>query len=147
MIRQDPIDDFEELEVTSQHVARRVDDWLERLTALVDDIKAWAAANGWKAIDGEPISMLEPLMERYGLQARQQPTLSLQHHTGGGMVSILPKGLWVIGANGRVDIYSPKGAFVLIDVADQFQPPQWTLHHLGKGKGERFEPHLLAGLA
>lgn len=147
MIQQDEIDDIDGLDVTPRHVGLRVDDWLERLTALFDSIEAWAAANNWRAKRGPPISMLEPLMERYGLQPRDQPTLTLQPMNGGGVVSIQPRGLWVIGANGRVDVFSPRGAFVLIDVADQFQAPQWTLHHLGKGKGERFEPKLIADLA
>lgn len=140
------MDDIDGLEVTPQHVTRRVDDWLDRLAALFDSIETWAATNGWNATRGAPKTMLEPLMQRFGLPPNEQPTLTLRSPTG-GMVSILPKGLWVIGANGRVDVYSPKGAFVLIDIADQFQPPQWIFHHVGKGKGESFDPRLIADLA
>jgi hypothetical protein len=49
----------------------------------------------------------------------------------------------VAGANGRVDIFSPKGVFVLIDVAEPLNRPAWVLHRVGQGKGRPFTPELL----
>jgi hypothetical protein len=89
--------------------------------------------------------MREEMMERFGVAERKQPTLSVRSPTG-GEIWIKPKGLWVIGANGRVDIYSRKGAFTLVDVADTFQMPQWVLHRIGKTDGQPFNPQQLADM-
>jgi hypothetical protein len=84
-------------------------------------------------------------MERFGLPPRDQPSLTLRSPDG-AEIWIWPKALWVIGANGRVDLFSRRGAFVLIDIADSFQPPRWILHYLGKGEPQPFDPRLLADL-
>ena len=34
----------------------------------------------------------------------------------------------MIGANGRIDIISRIGNFILIDTADQFQTPNWHIY-------------------
>lgn len=140
--RQDPIDDIDEPDFTSEHVTRRVDDWLERLGTLIGQIRTWAQSIGWAAEDGTPIPMDEEFMRRAGLPAREQPTLSVRSPDG-AEVWIKPKGLWVIGANGRVDLYSRKGAFTLVDTADEFQTPRWILHRIGKTDGQPFDPAQL----
>jgi hypothetical protein len=116
-------------EITAKYVEKCVDDWLQRLDDLFKQIKTWAAANGWAAEDGAPTPMREEMMERYGVGERKQPTLFVRSDTG-AQIWIKPKGLWVIGANGRVDIYSRKGAYTLVDVGEKFQTPQWVLGSL-----------------
>lgn len=138
-----PVDDFDEAEITPEHVTARVDDWLRRLDTLFRTIKDWADSRGWFAADAVPVRMHEEMMLRFGVSEREQPALSVRSPDG-SEISIKPKGLWVIGANGRVDIYSPKGVFTLIDVADAFQAPQWVLHRLGEGKGRPFVPEQLS---
>jgi len=39
-----------------------------------------------------------------------------------------PLGLWVIGANGRVDVFTEKAAPMLVDAADPFKTPIWKLY-------------------
>jgi hypothetical protein len=136
------IDDIDEPEITAEYVTRRVDDWLRRLKNLFEQIKSWAATNGWTAEEGAPIPMHEELMERLGVSEREQPSLSIRHAEG-AEIWIKPKGLWVIGANGRVDIYSRKGVFTLVDVAETFHSPQWVLHRVGKRDGQPFDPKQL----
>jgi hypothetical protein len=118
-------------ELTRAYVERRIDDWLQRLNALLDGIRKWAANHQWVVEQGAPAPMREDLMVRFNVEPREQPTLSLQSPEG-NMIWIKPKGLWVIGANGRVDIYSPLGAFVLLDTADKFEPAHWVLFTPGK---------------
>ncbi|MBY0558591.1 hypothetical protein [Hyphomicrobium sp.] len=120
-----------ESEITRAYVEKRIDDWLQRVNALLASIKIWAADHRWAVEQGAPAPMLEDLMVRFNLEPRDQPTLSLQSPQG-YMIWIKPKGLWVIGANGRVDIYSPLGAFVLLDTADKFEPAHWELFTPGK---------------
>lgn len=145
MGQEQPLDDLDEPQITAEDVDRRVDDWLRRLDGLFAEIKTWANANGWSVEDGAPIPMHEEPMERLGVRERQQPTLSLRSPEG-AEVWIKPKGLWVIGANGRVDMYSRKGAFTLVDVADEFETPRWILHRIGQGAGQPFEPGQVADM-
>lgn len=145
MNQHHPIDDIDEPELTAEYVSRRVDDWLRRLDGLFEDIKTWAKANGWTVEDGAPIPMHEEPMERLAVRERQQPTLSVRSPEG-AEIWIKPKGLWVIGANGRVDMYSRKGAFALVDVADEFETPRWILHRVGQGAGQPFDPEQVADM-
>ncbi len=141
-----PIDDVDEPEITPEYINRRVDDWLIRLDDLFAQIRDWAMANGWTVTDGGPAPMREELMKRPGVNKRKQPSLFVRT-VAGKEIWIRPKGLWVIGANGRVDIYAGNKVFTLVDVADHFQAPQWVLHRLGNGtKGESFDPKLLADM-
>lgn len=141
-----PLDDIDEPKVTADDVQRRVDDWLCRLDQLFDGIKDWAEQHGWTVSEGT-VPMNEEPMQAVGIRPRGQPVVTLKNQTG-AVVYVKPKGLWVIGANGRVDLYSPKGVFVLVDVAEPFQLPRWILHKVGSGmqKGRSFEPEMIANL-
>lgn len=86
--------------------------------------------------------MHEELMERFEIPEREQPNLSVRSPQG-TEIWIKPKGLWVIGANGRVDLFSPKGVYTLADTADKFEPPHWVLHRVGHVEAQIFEPNQL----
>jgi hypothetical protein len=145
MTKLDSIEDMDdhELQIDKDYVQRRVDDWIDRLHKLKASVKAWAQKNNW-IISDFTTAMHEELMQNHGIPSRPLPGLIL---TGPNntQVSIKPKGLWVIGANGRVDIYSPKGAYVLVDIANHFQQAKWVLYRPGeKQQGQAFAPALLA---
>ncbi len=140
------IDGVDEPEITPDYVNQRVEDWLKRLDDLFAQIKVWASANGWTVADGGASPMRGELMERTGVKQREQPSLYVRN-AGGADIWIRPKGLWVIGANGRVDVYAGNKVYTLVDVADPLQTPQWVLHRVGMGtRGEPFDPKLLAGM-
>ncbi len=147
MSYHDAMDDYDLPELTAQEVHERVEDWLRRLDELFGQIRTWAAAHGLTVKDGESRPMLEERMERVGEPAREQPTLVLRSAEG-IEVSVKPKALWVIGANGRVDVLSRKsGVYVLIDRAEPLDPPQWILRKVGAGgDGRAFKPELLEEL-
>lgn len=136
---------IEGADVSKERIGRRVEDWLDRLHHLFEQIKAWAASRDWTIEDGRPVPMREEMMAKFGCPERQQPTLYL-YAPNGRQVWIKPKALWVIGANGRIDIYGPDNVFVLIDVAEAFENPRWILHRVGGGQGQDFTPDLLADM-
>jgi len=145
-MNEHPLDEESDaLDVSPEHVRRRIENWLDRLETLFSDIAAWAAAQGWTALPQEPVPMREDLVERAGLLAPDQPSLLLRSPDGAELW-VKPKGLWVIGANGRVDFYTPKGGLTLVDTADPFEPPRWILHRLGEGRGRPFTPDLIADM-
>ncbi len=61
--------------------------------------------------------------------------------------TIKPIGLWIIGANGRVDILFKDGAVTLVDEAERFQAASWVAHKSPrKDKGVKFDRNYLFDL-
>jgi hypothetical protein len=144
MSYHDDMDDDDLPELSAQEVHERVEDWLRRLDDLFAGIRNWATAHGPSVKDGEERPMLEERMARVGEPASKQPTLMLRSAEG-MQIWIWPIALWVTLANGRVDVLSQKGIYVLIDKAEPLQPPQWMLWKVAAGgRGRAFDPKLLA---
>jgi len=142
----DDLDAMEESPQTSKEdVEERVRDWEDRLRALFQDVRAWAIENGWQVDDSGTIGMHEELMQRFGLPATRQPTLRLDRDRSYALFR--PKGLWVIGANGRIDLYTSKGVFVLVDLAESGAAPRWTIFRASQRReGDPFRPEMIADL-
>ncbi|QLH73016.1 hypothetical protein [Rhodopseudomonas palustris] len=141
----DVVDGGTETQVTKQHVEERVQDWKNRLSDLFRDVGGWARDNGWQVDDRGKVSMHEELMQKFNLPPTSQPTLRLDGECGYALFK--PKGLWVIGANGRVDLYTSKGTFIIVDLAERGEPPRWTIFRTSsKREGEPFSPEILANL-
>jgi len=117
-----------ENQITEQHVQARVDDWVKRVQRLYDDIKSWLkTVEGLRVDENQNATMYEELMEKVGISPQPMPTLDI--YDGVNLIARLkPIGLWVIGANGRVDLMRKGGAVVLVDESDQFQPSKWMAH-------------------
>jgi hypothetical protein len=107
--------------------------------------QTWAVTNGWRVYDSGTVGMHEELMQKFDVPATRQPTLRLEGDDG--YVLFKPKGLWVIGANGRIDLYTSKGTFIIVDLAERGQAPKWTIFRATqKPDGELFTPEMLASL-
>ncbi len=89
--------------------------------------------------------MHEELMEQFGVPATEQPTLRLDDEHRYALFK--PKGLWVIGANGRIDLYTSKGTFIMVDLAEHGATPRWTIFRTNQNRdGEPFKPEMIANL-
>lgn len=138
-------DDPFEAPPTPEHVAHRVADWRGRLETLFSDIREWAEAHGWTVDSDAPVPMHEDLPTKVGVTQPDLPALKLRT-PGGAPVWIRPKALWVVGANGRVDIFTTAGVYTLIDKAEPFEPPQWILNRAGGSFRREFTPDVLGEL-
>lgn len=140
-----PLDDLLDgpPEPSPEEVHAQVEDWLERLRALYAEIEAWAGANGWQVVAAPATRLEHPRLETAGLGPIEQPALEL-HAPSGDKVSIKPKALWTAGANGRIDIFTPRRVYVLVDVAESLTPPRWLFHRLGRGPAVPFTADQLA---
>ena len=104
---------------------RRVDDWEERVQGLYTMIGDWLP-DGWEARRGAPVVMHEPLMRNFGMDPKPMPTLEL--YDGAGHVTRLePRGLWIIGSNGRVDLKGGSQCHLIVDMAVSFEAPDWQV--------------------
>lgn len=124
------LDDVTSETIDAAHVRRRVDDWTERLNGLYTVIGDWLP-DGWETREGTPIMMHEELMRKYGVAAKRIPTLELLGRAG-EVVKVEPRGLWIIGYNGRVDLKRNGHRYLIVDTADNFEQPNWQV-----ARGER----------
>src|SRR5579872_3103385 len=122
-------------ETTSQvidrdHISRRVDDWANRIDALYRQIAGWLPA-GWTSERTGTVRMGEELMKRFNVPERELPVLQLLHQ-GEPSARIEPRGLWIIGANGRLDFFARSGHYVIVDSAENLESPDWRIAPLSK---------------
>ena len=117
------LDDVTDDTIDARHVLRRVDDWEARVEDLYAAVKEWLP-EGWTARDGAKVRMYEELMRKFGVPARPIPTLLLGNGAGGSAM-LEPRGLWIIGTNGRVDMKCGDRHYLIVDVAGNFEAPQW----------------------
>ena len=109
--------------VDASHIQQRVEDWEQRLNGLYAMIGGWLPP-GWEVRPGIPVVMHEPLMRKFGMNARPMPTLEL-HDRAGHSARLEPRGLWIIGTNGRVDLKGGGQWYLIVDVAENFETPDW----------------------
>jgi len=111
--------------IDAEHVRRRVDDWEARLNGLYAMIGDWLP-NGWESRQGASVLMHEKMMQEFGVEATRLPTLEL-HEGDAPAVRLIPRALWIIGTNGRVDLKGDIGRYIIIDTADNFEKPHWEV--------------------
>ena len=112
-------------EIDRDHIIRRVDDWAARIDALYRQIERWLPV-GWAADRPNTVPMHEELMRKYGVPPRDLPVLRLlSRGTPAGRIE--PRGLWIVGANGRLDFFRGNTHYLIVDTAENFAPPDWHI--------------------
>jgi hypothetical protein len=138
-------------------VEGRVADWLERLATLRCQVASWIAEapelGSLTLCDLPPVPMSEDLMRRFGVKPAEMPAFELRDGSR-RVMRFLPKGLWIIGANGRVDLITKSAAPILVDISEPFAgPSDWQLYNPKYGNEfvalslESFKELALAGLS
>ena len=117
------LEDVTSESIDAEHIRRRVDDWEERLGGLFAAIGGWLP-EGWEARRGALVVMDEELMRKFGVAAKRMPTLELEDRAG-HVARLVPRGLWIIGSNGRVDLKRDGRRYLIVDMAESFEAPDW----------------------
>lgn len=137
--------------LSKEYIEQRLEDWKSRISSLYSSIEDWLAINSSYSIKKQTeITMYEELMQQYGIDPTTLMVLDI-YYDNHIVATIKPIGLWIIGANGRVDILRKKGTVILVDKSETFQKPNWIAYSRVKdGKGESFNRdyfyHLLGVL-
>jgi hypothetical protein len=79
--------------IGKEDIEYRVDNWKERLTALMDQLEEWARELGFETQRGEVKQWTETLMEEHGVEPRMLPTLTVSD--GEKKVLFTPSHLWI----------------------------------------------------
>jgi len=103
--------------VQSPEMAKKQKLWLEAVHGLLKEIRAWLAeAEGQNLIKVEEgqTSITEETTGTY-----KAPMLTLSVPSTAKEVKVVPIGRTIIGADGRVDVKSLKGTYILLYLADR----------------------------
>lgn len=118
------LDDVTSESIDARYVQRRVEDWIHRLSALYGELSA-ATPAGWWTEHGT-VTMHEELMRKFKVPPATLPTLSFAHGSSVD-ASLVPRTLWIIGANGRLDLTVRGERYFVLDLADAFMHPAWRV--------------------
>ena len=117
--------------VTQQSVQDEVADWKHRLEDLFADIQRAAdQVSGVHVRRIEVQPRQEELMKQFRVPPPRLEKLVIEGTKG--TMELVPFGLWVIGANGRLDVFVNGVAHILADIGSPSEP-RWTLY----GRGDR----------
>ena len=125
------------IKVDKQHVEKRIIDWKKRVSDLYSTIELWLTGSDYYIKRGSKLKMYEELMSEFNVRATNIETADI-YKDNKIVLALKPKGLWMVGANGRIDLLSTKGNYMLVDFAEQFEPPYWKLFNGDKKNGVEF---------
>jgi len=115
-------------DLTQSDIIARIDDWIARLNQLFAQVEEWRQRLSYETDGhcGEMLQRNEELMIKFDVPPRQVPVYTVIHKKK--RLSFVPKGLWVIGANGRVNITTNKNLYILVDLEGRDgHPSKWVL--------------------
>jgi len=114
-------------QIDRDYVVDRITDWVKRINDLYAILETWVEDIGDVQISRtEVLQAREELMQEFGVEPKNIPAITLR--SDNNRVSIMPMGLWVIGANGRLNIKTNKNCYILIDIGGKDDDPsEWVL--------------------
>jgi len=139
--------------ISREHVLQRLRDWRDRVHKLYDEIERVLQGTSFRTNrEGKHISA-EELPLRVGLTETELPKidiLRIVRPDSTNAAILYPRGLWIIGANGQIDLRilpSVGGSqnYVLLDQSEPFtRPAKWIRLPIGSPfDREPFDPHWL----
>jgi hypothetical protein len=108
-------------------ITESVADWIRRLEQLKTTMQTWLPPD-MSVVDRPPTPMYEELMRKFKVPMAQMPTFEVRRGTE-RVMRVQPKGLWIIGANGRVDLITTTASFILVDESEPLSgAPDWQYY-------------------
>ncbi len=138
---------MEDNALSKEHLINHIEDWKKRILDLYSNIGEWVKDDRQYSVKTtRTVRMYEEYMQKFDIEPQNLPAADILKN-GKLILSVKPFGLWVTGANGRLDILSEKGSLILSDTSDRFQKPQWRIFSpKNRGKGIVFTKDYLLGL-
>lgn len=122
LARRKPID--------SEYVEGRALAWIRLVKCLFTELSEWCESEGYNADQSSSTTMNEDLMQRFGVSPLSVPILKI-YQTGVAVASVLPIGLWVIGASGRLDLLMSRSSASIVNVSYDPEIADWLIY-IGK---------------
>jgi len=100
-------------------VVEQADDWVHRIGTLYDDVRAWLGDRpNLRCEQSRTVTMSEEIMQRYAVTDREIPVLDVLD-ADQVVASFVPRGLWLIGSWGRIDVITRDRTHVLLALGGQ----------------------------
>jgi hypothetical protein len=106
--------------VTKEYIEYRIDNWEQRIKELFSKIADWARER--PDVEFHQASQKqrnEYLMRESNIQPRDFPKLFFKK--GDRRVVFAPSALWVVGANGRIDVIANDNLYIIVDLEDDLE--------------------------
>lgn len=138
--------------VTREDVLSRLVEWRERVHGLYDSIEQGLTGYGFQFDREGKHTTLQALVQDAGVSPEEQPKidiLRILRPDGTNAALFFPRGPWVVGANGRIDLrlspsIGPSRAYILMDQSGPFSSPFWVRMPIGSPfEREPFDPGWL----
>lgn len=125
-----PIDVWEKTETGIFHrdqVVEELNDWVRHVNGLYDTVEEWLRERVELRFDRTRlVTIYEELMQKFGVPDRDIPILDILNGDD-TLASFIPRGLWLIGAWGRVDVITNRSTATILGIRDT-RPDKNTLH-------------------
>ncbi|MFL4999495.1 MAG: hypothetical protein ACJ8DY_03820, partial [Xanthobacteraceae bacterium] len=139
--------------ISREQVLERLRDWRDRVHRLYGEIELTLHGTSFQLDREGKHTSAEELTQRIGVTSDEQPKLDILRivRPGGTNAAIFfPRGLWVIGANGRIDLriiptVGQVETYVLVDESQPLSgPAKWIRMPIGAPfEREPFSPSWL----
>ena len=121
--------------LNSQYIQRRAEQWKVDVEALFQRIEGWCGNSGYRTTREYVVEMNEELMRRFAVSPILLPMLRILRGKR-SVATVIPVGLWVIGAKGRLDIISETQSAAIVNVSDDPGDPTWKLFFTGLSQSQ-----------
>jgi hypothetical protein len=126
------------LPMNKNEVEMRIQDWRNRIKELFDNFKEWSAESLDCLVKIQADQeMYEEMMKQFDVKPQKLFSADI-YRKGKLIMTFKPAGLWLIGANGKIDILSKSGAKFLVDRSFNYRKPDWKIYlsHDNKSQNE-----------
>ncbi|MBU9579032.1 hypothetical protein KTE26_11360 [Ralstonia mannitolilytica] len=101
-----------------QQVIDEVAQWERQLRELYQEVEGWVAQRPDLVNDfSRSVTMSEEMMQKFAVPDRELPVMDILLD-GRVVASFIPRGRWMIGSWGRIDIITPQQTHVLVLLRD-----------------------------
>lgn len=119
----------------SNEVEQRVAEWRQHILVLFKDMTEWSIRNEYATDQTQTVLMDEELMQLFAVPAVHLPVLKVLKGRS-TVATIVPVGLWVIGANGRLDVLTATTTAMITNASADPNAVRWLVYPGTGGSGE-----------
>lgn len=124
-------------DIDKSYIKESVKSWKVRINSLYSLVEE--TLSGQKNLvckKTRHTTMYEELMQKYNVGSEEIPILDIYKNKV-IIATFKPVGLWVLGANGRIDILTESGAYIVVDTAKTGKKPEWKVFTPKNRKSEK----------
>jgi hypothetical protein len=122
------------------HVIEEVEDWVRRVNRLYDDVRTWVTDRpSLRCEETRTVTMSEEMMQKFAVTDREIPVLDILD-ANQVIASFVPRGLWMIGSWGRIDVITRERTQILVILRNDGKF-EWRLASPGMARAHTIEGH------